>query len=104
MGRPWVEIRTLDHHTSKYIYSGLCTVSARFSPEVSPICLPGRTDQYNDDLQCIISGWGKTKRKTHYNLLFSDLSKVVFLKVFSYEKSEGAILLPVCAFYACGFT
>ena len=35
----------------------------RFSPEVQQICLPNPEDKIKDDLQCVISGWGKTDRK-----------------------------------------
>nr|XP_035943925.1 chymotrypsinogen B isoform X2 [Halichoerus grypus] len=34
---------------------------ARFSQTVSPVCLPGATDEFPPGLLCVTTGWGRTK-------------------------------------------
>ena len=48
-------------------------VFLRFSPEVSPVCLPEHGSHHHEGLQCVISGWGKTSRQ-----LFALLSLFYF--------------------------
>ncbi|XP_023325019.1 cationic trypsin [Eurytemora carolleeae] len=79
----------------------------RFSPEVQQICLPNPEDKIKDDLQCVISGWGKTDPSGPVR---PDCLRAATIPIINQDKcekmytyfSQGVLKNMVCAGYTEG--
>jgi len=81
--------------------------AVRFSPEVSPVCLPEHGSHYHEGLQCVISGWGKTSPNSPVNPGCLRAAKLPIMNQArcekNYENSSGWIIPSmVCAGYPHG--
>jgi len=81
--------------------------AVRFTPEVSPVCLPDHGYRYRDNLNCVISGWGKTEPHTPVRPDCLRAAKVPILnqdkcKVNYAHSSQKLIDSMMCAGYPSG--
>jgi len=79
----------------------------RFSPEVSPVCLPEHGFEYRDGLECVVSGWGQTSPSGQVHTDCLRAAKVPIMNQQGCEKdyqqsSQGLIKSMLCAGYPGG--
>jgi len=79
----------------------------RFSQEVQQICLPDREEYFGDNMQCVISGWGRIKP---YGNIHPECLRAATIplinqrtceKMYTYS-SQGILDNMICAGYVAG--